>query len=165
MNWLNPINWITGGSAARMAVTLIAGALIGGTVTHKTWRLINDRQIAQQQSAALKAIEAAQAQTTHLQGVADAAEAKAAQRTLANTRAAAGVRTELERLRNAQRQRAAAALTCPATIERADTTDAVFSDCSAALADLARAADAHASDALRLWEAWPKLGAVDTPPP
>lgn len=150
------LGFLTGGSAARLVSTLIAGALIGGTATHQVWRVINDQRQASQQRAALKAIEIAQAQTTRLQGVADEAEKNAAVRNQANARAAAGVRTELERLRHAQRARAAAALTCPAQLDRADATDAVFTECSAALAEMGRAADAHASDALRLWEAWPR---------
>ena len=147
---------ITGGSATRLAATLLVGAALGATATHQVWRAGQARQQVQQQQATLKAIEAAQAETTRLQETADAATRHATERTQASERAAAGARTQLERLRNAQRARADAATTCPAIADRAATLDTVFGACAAALADMGRSADAHAGDALKLYEAWPR---------
>lgn len=149
------LGFLTGGSFTRLGATLLVGIAMGGTLAHQVHRAINDRATVKQQMATFKAIEAAQAETIRLQGVANEAERKAAQRIQVNARAADLARSELDRLRDAQRTSAAAATTCPAIADRAATLDHVFGQCAATLTDMARKADGHANDALRLYEAWP----------
>ena len=151
------LGFVTGGSVTRLAATLLAGIAIGGTLAHQVHRAINDRAQVAQQRNTLRAIEAAQAETTRLQEVADHATQKAAQRAQASARALAGARTELERLRNALATGAPAdAAACPATAERAATLADLQRECAGALVELGAKADAHAADALRLYEAWPR---------
>jgi hypothetical protein len=149
------IGFLTGGSLTRLGATLLVGIAIGGTLAHQVHKAINDRAMVKQQQATLKAIETAQAETLRLQEKANEAERNAAQRIQDNARAADSARTELDRLRNAQRSTAAAATTCPAIVDRAAAVDDVLGQCAEALTDLARKADGHASDALRLYQAWP----------
>lgn len=151
------LGWITGGSATRLTATLLVGVALGGTLAHQVHRAINDRAEVQRQRETLRAIEAAQAETTRLQEVADAATRRATERTQTHQRAAAGARAELDRLRD---QLAATgpggAPACPAGADGADPARALLGQCAAQLVELGRAADAHAADALRLYEAWPR---------
>jgi chitodextrinase len=150
------IGLLTGGSTARTVATLLVGITIGGTLTHPVHRAINDRATVAPQRATLKAIEAAQAETTRLQEQADEAAKQAARRIQSNARAAAGARSELDRLRDTiASSEPAGADSCPATAHRAATLATVFGECATALEDMARKADGHANDALRLWETWP----------
>lgn len=150
------LGWITGGSVTRLAATLLVGIAVGGTLAHQVHRAINDRALVDRQRETLRAIEAAQAETTRLQEVADEANRRAAERTQVHQRAAAGARAELERLRNAIATGGPAdATACPATAERAATLAAVQRECADAVEEMGRRADAHAADALKLYEAWP----------
>jgi hypothetical protein len=150
------LSLVTGGSAARLAVTLLIGAALGGTGAWKLADAARHRQAADHLREAARAVQAAQDQSTRHQKAADDATAQATQRAQVNARAAAAARSELDRLRQ---QLAASpgsdAAACPATAERAAAVSAVFGDCARALEDMGRRADAHATDALRLWEAWP----------
>jgi len=154
---LSALSFITGGSVTRLAATLLAGVALGGTLAHQVHRAINDRAEVQRQRATFQAMEAASRETTRLQEIADAAIEQANTRAQASARSAAGARTELERLRQQLASAAPAdAAACPATAHRAATLATVHGECAAALAELGRQADAHAADALRLWQAWPR---------
>jgi hypothetical protein len=150
------LGFFTGGSAARTVATLLIGAALGGTGAWKLADAARHRQAADHLREAARAVQAAQDQSTRHQKAADDATAQATQRAQVNARAAAAARTELDRLRQ---QLAASsgsdAAACPATAERAVAVSAVFADCAAALESMGRQADAHATDALKLWQAWP----------
>ena len=151
------LSFFTGGSFTRLAATLLAGALLGGTAMHQVHRAGQAMALAEQQRQTLRAIEAAQSETTRLQEATDAAIEKANTRALASARSAAGARTQLERLRQQLTTAAPAdAAACPATAQRAATLAAVHGECAGALEQLGRQADAHAADALKLYEAWPR---------
>lgn len=151
------IGFFTGGSFTRLAATLLAGAALGATATHQVHRAINAQAQVQRDRATLQAIEAAHRETTRYQEQADAAIEQANTRALANARSAAGARSQLERLRLQLATGAPAdAATCPATAQRAATLAAVHGECAGALAELGRQADAHAADALKLYQAWPR---------
>lgn len=158
--------FVTGGSATRLTATLLVGIAIGGTLAHQVHRAINDRAQVQRQLETLRAIEAAQAETTRLQEVADAANRRATERTKVHQRAAAGARAELDRLRD---QLAATgpvgSPACPAGPDGADPARSLLGACAAHLVELGRAADAHAADALKLYEAWPRNEATETAAP
>ena len=150
------LGWVTGGSTTRLAATLLVGIAMGGTLAHQVHRAINDRAEVQRQRETLRAIEAAQAETIRLQEVADEANRRAAERTQVHQRAAAGARAELDRLRNAiATPGGAGAPACAAGADGADPARELLGACAAQLVELGRAADAHAADALRLYEAWP----------
>jgi len=144
------IGWFTGGSAIRLMLTLLAGAAMGATVTHQVWRAINDRATVERQIVTLKAIEAAQAETLRLQEQADDAANRANLQIQANARAAAGARSELDRLRSTLGTAPADAGSCPSTARRAATLATIFGECSSALEEMGRRADGHATDALKL---------------
>jgi hypothetical protein len=150
------LGWLTGGSATRTTATLLVGIAIGGTLAHQVHRVIHDRAQLQSQRETLRAIEAAQAETTRLQEVADAATRRATERTQTHQRAAAGARAELDRLRDQLATTGpGGSPACPAGADGADPARALLGACAAQLVELGRAADAHAADALRLYEAWP----------
>ena len=160
------LGWFTGGSATRLAATLLAGVLLGGTLAHQVHRAIHDRAEVQRQRENLRAIEAAQAETTRLQEVADAANRRATERTQTHQRAAAGARAELDRLRDQLATTGpGGAPACPAGADGADPARALLGACAAQLVELGRAADAHAADALRLYEAWPRNEATEAATP
>lgn len=151
------LGWITGGSAARTVVTLLAGVALGGAGAWKLAEAARHRMAADHLREAARAIEVARTETARYQRTADEAEQRAAVRTQTAQRAAAGARAELDRLRQQLATGATAdAAACPATAERASALSAVQRECADALVELGRAADAHAADALRLYEAWPK---------
>jgi endonuclease/exonuclease/phosphatase (EEP) superfamily protein YafD len=151
------LGFVTCRRITRLAATLLAGVALGGTLAHQVHRAINDRALVAQQRQTLRTIEAAQAEATRLQEVADHATQKAAHRAQVSARAAAGARAELDRLRYALAAGAPAdATACPATAERAATLADLQRECAGALVDLGRKADAHAADALMLYEGWPR---------
>lgn len=150
------LGFVTGGNFSRMGATLLVGVAVGGWAVHKIEAAAYAHQEIQRQRAVLVAIEAAQAETTRLQEKTDAAIETATQTAQANARAAAGARTQLERLRSAQRDAASAATSCPAIAHRANTLDTVFGQCAEALVEMGRAADGHATDAVKLHRAWPR---------
>ena len=94
------LSFVTGGSATRLTATLLAGALLGGWGMHQVHRAAQAMAQAEQQRQTLRAITAAQAETTRLQEAADEANRRAAARTQSQQRAAAGARAELDRLRD-----------------------------------------------------------------
>jgi hypothetical protein len=107
--------------------------------------------------AALKAVEAAQAETIRLQGVKDEAIRKQTARANANKVAAAAAATERDSLRD---ELAAASAKLPslshqACLARADALSGVFDQCAGAASRMAEKADRHANDAMTLDEAWP----------
>lgn len=107
--------------------------------------------------AALKAVEAAQAETIRLQGIKDEALKKANTRANANKVAAAAAAVERDSLRD---ELAAASAKLPslshqACLARADALSGVFDQCAGAFEGMARKAQSHANDALTLDEAWP----------
>lgn len=163
-----------GTSAARCVAWALAGALAGGTALHQVHRAAAERAALQQAQAALqhqretlRAIEAAQSETARLQEVADEAHRQATQRIQTNARAAAAARTELERLRHAiaTGPGPGCAPAGQAGAERADPARELLGQCAAQLVELGRAADAHAADALRLYEAWPRNEATEAAAP
>jgi hypothetical protein len=154
---IGALSFLTGGSFTRLGATLLVGIAMGGTLAHQVHRAINDRATVTQQRATLKVIEVAQAETTRLQGVKDAALQKATVRAQVNAAAARSARLERDGLRDeldAARDRLPG-LSHQACIARADALDAVFRQCAGALEEMARAASGHANDAMTLDEAWP----------
>lgn len=107
------------------------------------------------QRETLRALETAHAETIRLQGVADDAIRKANKRSHANATAAAGARSELDRLRG-ELAAGAGAPTCTSGTVAADPARELLAECAAALTDMAGKADGHATDALKLYEAWPQ---------
>ncbi len=149
--------FVTGGSAVRLVSTLLAGVALGGWGGWQLASAARHRMAADHLREAARAIEAARTETNRLQEQADEATRRATERTHVAQRAAAGARAELDRLRQQLAAGAPAdAAACPATAERAATIATVQRECAGALEDLGRRADAHAADALKLWEAWPR---------
>ena len=107
------------------------------------------------QRQTLRALETAHAETLRLQGVANDAIRKANKRAQANATDAAGARSELDRLRG-ELAAGAGAPTCTAGTVAADPARELLAECAAALTDMAGKADGHATDALKLYEAWPQ---------
>lgn len=105
---------------------------------------------AQRQAAHIKALEIAREQTIKHQQQAQKSQDDASLRMAGADAALRRNRGELERLRDAINNRAAAVrLPDSATTTRSETADAIggiLGECGAALADLARAADGHVSD-------------------
>lgn len=150
------IGLLTGGSASRTVVTLLIGIALGGTGAWKLAEAARHRMAADHMREAARAIEAARTETARYQRTADEAEQRAVIRTQAANRAAAGARAELGRLRNQLAATADDSTSCPSTAARAAATRAVFAECAEALEEMGRRADAHAADAVRLYEAWPR---------
>lgn len=144
------------------AAAFLAGlALAAASTWHiQAWRY--DAQIssiqAQHSRALADAHQKALDDTIKLQRIKDAAIEKAEQRAKQNAAAAAAARRTVDGLRGTLYSfRASLASAAPATvIERADTAAELFGQCVGALTDLAAKADAHASDALMLQQAWPR---------
>ena len=107
------------------------------------------------QRETLRALETAHAETIRLQGAADDAIRKATKRFHANAAAAAGARSELDRLR-VELASGSGAPACEAGTVAADPARELLAECAAALTDMASKADGHATDALKLYEAWPQ---------
>lgn len=150
------------------AVAVAVGA--AGAWTVQSWRYdakISDidrthsAAIAQAQETHIKALENAREQSEKYQQDAHQAAADAAIRISAADRDLHRNRTELDRMRDAIRSRPVATCAMPnvataASVEPADTVGNVLAECAAAIAELARAADGHASDAMMCFAAWPK---------
>lgn len=158
-----------------MTSTIILGAVavaIGaaGAWTVQSWRYeaqIADikRTHAQAQAAAqathIEALERAREKTAIYQANAHQAADDAASRVAAADRDLRRNRTELDRLRDAIRINHSTACAMPDTStatspEPADTVGDILGECGAALTDMARAADGHASDVKMMRDAWPK---------
>lgn len=143
------------------ATAIVAGALaFGAGWQTQEWRYgkqIADIQ-AQHATALARANQKALDDTIKMQRTKDDAIAKAEQRAAQNAAAAGAARRTADGLRDTLYSfRASLASAAPATvIERADTAAELFGQCVGALTDLAAKADAHASDALMLQQAWPR---------
>lgn len=139
---------------------ICAGFLGWGTVN--TFRLQGYRaDLAQlkadQAIAASEAQRRASAQTRTLQENKDAAIAQAEQRAETNRVAAAGARTELDRLRQQSASGASnAGSSIAACTHYAATANAVLDECAGALVSLAEAADGHVNDLRTARDAWPE---------
>jgi hypothetical protein len=138
--------------AAAAVIALAVG--FAGAWKVQDWRI--EAMQAEQARLALKAIEAAQAETTKLQEVKDEALRRANQRASQNQLAADGARSELDRLRDTIAASDSAQPSCPARVDTAPAARALLAECAARYQDLARKADGHASDAMTLQQAWPK---------
>lgn len=143
------------------ATAIAAGALaFGGAWTVQAWRY--DAQIADMQASHAQAIaDAAQKAmdaTIKMQRTKDDAIAKAELRAAQNAAAAGAARRAADGLRDTlySFRSSLPSLAPAAVIERADTAAELFGQCAGALADVAAKADAHASDAVMLLEAWPR---------
>ena len=143
------------------ATAIVAGALaFGAGWQTQEWRYgkqIADIQ-AQHATALASANQKALDDTIKMQRTKDDAIAKAEQRAAQNAAAAGAARRTADGLRDTLYSfRASLASAAPATvIERADTAAELFGQCAGALTDVAVKADAHASDALMLQQAWPR---------
>ena len=108
------------------------------------------------QSTSRKAAE----QTANMERQAREAEKNAAVRTAAIRRDADSARSELDRLRVAlsdyTRPRLTSAATLAPSLDVTDKLPELFLSCTARYADVARDADTWKSDAVKLYEAWPK---------
>ena len=143
------------------ATAIVAGALaFAGGLKAQAWRY--DAQIAttaaQHATALASANQKALDDTIKMQRTKDAAIQQAEQRAAQNAAAAAAARRTADGLRDTLYAFRASlpSLAPAAVIERADTAAELFGHCAGALTDLAIKADAHASDALMLQQAWPR---------
>lgn len=144
-----------------LAAAILAAALAGWCAwTVQAWRL--GEQIATIKASQLEAVntatrEARATESRRYQEVHDA-QANATKRAQVARNDAAAARTELDRLRDAIRTRAVCLPgdTAGSGAVGADTAGELQLECSAALVELARKADAHAGDALMLQSAWPR---------
>lgn len=106
------------------------------------------------------AVTNAMAESERLQKVKDDALAEAEKRAADNKVAAGRARTELDSLRRAVSGAATGTdPACKAIADRAATLGDVFGECAGELTEVARAADAHASDLRTFQESWPELRA------
>ena len=143
------------------ATAIVAGALaFGAGWQTQEWRYgkqLADIQ-AQHATALASANQKALDDTIKMQRTKDDAIKAAEQRAAQNAAAAAAARRTVDGLRDTiYAFRASLPSLAPAAvIERADTAAELFGHCAGALTDLAVKADAHASDALMLIDAWPK---------
>lgn len=143
------------------ATAIVAGALaFGAGWQTQEWRY--GKQIAdtatQHATALASANQKALDDTIKMQRTKDAAIQQAEQRAAQNAAAAAAARRTADGLRDTiYAFRASLPSLAPAAvIERADTAAELFGQCAGALTDVAVKADAHASDALMLQQAWPR---------
>lgn len=148
----DPYRWLIAG--------LMVATLIGGALWYRA-SLVEDgrEQVRQQVKAEADAqIEAARRTSDNLQEIKDEAIENATKRAQANASAAARARSELARLRN---ETASAPSvpgdSCATSIDRAAALGKLLGDCAEKYSDVARAADAHANDAVTLHQAWPRI--------
>ena len=141
---------------------LVLGAALAGVGAWQAQALRYDARISDMQQAHAQAIaDAAQKamdQTLKMQRTKDAAIQQAETRAAQNAAAAAAARRTADGLRDTLYQfRASLPSLAPAAAAvAADTAAELFGQCAGALTDLAVKADAHASDALMLQQAWPR---------
>jgi hypothetical protein len=137
----------------------VAAAAFGAGFMVNGWRL--NAQIESIHAAHAAAVVQANAevmdQTVKLQGKKDAALKQAQQTASANAAAADRARSELEWVRDYNNRTAneIAGASCTSVRNHATAAAAVFAECSAAFADMARKADGHALDAKTLIQSWP----------
>lgn len=156
MSWLDPRQWLL--------VLLLVAAGIGGFHFLEA-RLIATghdqgyaKAKAEYSAAALKAQEKARADTARMQKEKDDAEQRWAARLSGQKRDADRLAAERDGLRNDLGATRAKLSTAPVEAVRlyAATATDVFEQCTARYSAVAQAADGHASDALKLLEAWPR---------
>ena len=142
---------------ASVAVSLAIG--FGGGWTANGWRLGAEiAQIKQEQSDAVtKGVQQALAETITYQRKKDDALKKAEARALANRDLAAAAASESDKLRD---QLAASAGAIPrathdSLVKYTTTLSTVFGECQTTVTGLAEKATGHASDVLKLTDAWP----------
>lgn len=117
--------------------------------------------------ATIRQLDRAAEETATLQEAKDHAITQANARAQTHRRAADAARAELDGLRHdlaTPYPDGTDAPACAATIERARTLAELFGNCAGALEDMARKADRHASDALSLYEGWPRRPPADLAP-
>jgi hypothetical protein len=111
---------------------------------------------ADQATAVSEAQRRASAMTRNLQETKDAAIAKAEKRAEENRVAAAGARTELDRLRKQSASGASnAGTSLQACTDYAASANTVLNECAGALVSLAEVADGHVNDLRTYTESWP----------
>lgn len=139
----------------------VAIAAFGAGFMVNGWRLNAEIESIHAAHAVAVAEATAQVmdQTVQLQGKKDAALKQAQQTAKANAAAADDARSQLEWVRDYNRRTASevAGATCTAVRDNATAVTAVFAECSAAFADMARKADGHALDAKTLIQSWPTI--------
>lgn len=143
------------------ATAIVAGALaFGAGWQTQEWRYgkqIADIQ-AQHATALASANQKALDDTIKMQRTKDEAIKAAEQRAAKNAASADSARRAADSLRSTLYSFRASlpGLAQPAAAVAADTTAELFGACAARYADVAAAADAHASDAMMLQQAWPR---------
>lgn len=143
------------------AAAALAGAALASVVAWNVqgWRMGEDiaKERLEISKAALRSVNAAQAETIRLQGIKDEAIRQATTRANANKVAAAAAASERDSLRNELADASAKlpSLSHQACLARADALSTVFAQCTGSLEGMARSADGHANDALTLDQAWP----------
>lgn len=153
LGFLDPRQWL-------LAAVFIAAAILG----IKFWehRLVTqgyDKAVAEYAAASAKATEKARLATARMQKEKDDAESKAAERLVLQARAAAQLRAERDGLRNDLATTRVRLRDAPVAAVRQYAAAAadIFEQCAGRYSDLASEADGHASDSLKLQQAWPKL--------
>jgi len=144
------------------AAAAILAAALAGTAVYKVqdWRYTG--QIATIKAAQLEAVNTAtrEARATESRRFLEVqnAQANATKRAQVARADSAAARTELDRLRDAIRDRPACVPgdTASASDVGTDTAGQLLSECSGAYQDLAATADRLNADRLMLLEAWPK---------
>ena len=144
------MNYITTGL---VTAAFIAGFMIQG------WRM--DSVISEINNTNLKALNTATQkvldESIQLQRKKDAALRNVQLKAQQNAAAASAAQSELDGLRNynARNSASIAGSTCTSVRDYSTTATTVFSECTAALTDMARKAEGHALDARTLIQAWP----------
>lgn len=152
IRFLDPYRWLIAG--------LLVATLIGAAFWYHARTLEKGREEVRQkvQAEAIQQLEAARQQSENLQEIKDEAIEQATKRAQANAVAASRARAELARLRNeAASTPSVPGDSCAASIDRAAALGALLGACAEEYSEVARAADAHASDALTLQAAWPRI--------
>ena len=145
----------------------VGAALSAGAYLWHGWRVdgLHDEAFAagrkeaeyEHQTALLEGLREGTRQTSHLQGVKDAAIAEAEKRAQTNAAAAGRARTELDRLRKQAATGAGdAGTTHAACTQYATAATDVLNECGSALQSLAATADGHVSDIRTLTGSWPE---------
>jgi hypothetical protein len=144
------------------AAALALGAALAGLGAWQVQALRYDVRIADMQQAHAQALsdatQKAMDDTIKMQRTKDAAIQQAEQRAAQNAAAAAAARRTADGLRDTLYTFRASlpSLAKPAIAVAADTAAELLGACADRYTDVAAAADAHASDALMLQQAWPK---------
>jgi len=153
MSWLDPRQWL-------LVLAFCAAGLVGYNVWSARLEAVGyDRAQDEFNKAAVAAQEKARVETARMQKEKDNAESKAAERLVLQARAAAQLRAERDGLRNDLATTRVHLRDAPVAAVRQYAAAAadIFEQCAGRYSDLASEADGHASDSLKLQQAWPKL--------